>query len=106
MAVSSEKTIITTVKTWLFPTVFTMFSYMLYDDIKEIKADVKTLLTQVASDHTEVLNLKESILHLNNRVFSLNVPVNNNNLPLFPITEEKTLATLPQNNDDIKKKNI
>ena len=45
MATASEKSLINTVKVWLFPSVITVMSYMLYDDIKEIKADVKKLLT-------------------------------------------------------------
>jgi hypothetical protein len=104
---SFEKNTIATVKTWLFPTLFTMFSYMLYDDIKEIKSDVKILLTKSASDHTEIINLKENILNINKKVFSINNISSNNkkNYPFNSIKYVKLLGVIP---DDkyYKKRNI
>lgn len=107
MNTTFEKNIITTVKTWLFPTIFTMFSYMLYDNIKEIKSDVKILLTQSASDHTEIENLKQNVTNLNNKVFALNSvsPHSDNKYPFSSKEYKKTLAIIP---DDkyYKKRNL
>ena len=69
MAISTEKSVINSIKSWLFPSVVTILSYVLYEDIKEIKADVKQLLAQSASDHTEIINLKSQVNTLNTKVF-------------------------------------
>jgi len=69
MSVSTEKSVISSVKSWLFPSIVTILSYVLYEDIKEIKSDVKQLLSQSASDHTEIINLKSQVEVLNTKVF-------------------------------------
>lgn len=107
MATSSEKSVLNTVKVWLFPSVITVMSYMLYEDIKEIKADVKQLLTQAAADHNEIINLKENVTNLNNKVFAFSTHRNNNdNYPLFPEELKTVVALIHQDSNKyyIKKK--
>lgn len=100
MATTSEKSILTTVKVWLFPTVITVMSYMLYDDIKEIKSDVKKLLTQSASDHTEIENLKQNVTNLNNKVFVM-TPVKDKSE--FPINVDFIKTPVALIHDDSNK---
>lgn len=84
MSVSTEKSVINSVKSWLFPSMIGILSYVVYDDIKEIKSDVKQLLSQSAADHTEIINLKSQVEVLNTKVFvySKDNP-KDKNLPLY-----------------------
>lgn len=107
MATAPEKSLINTVKVWLFPSVITVMSYMLYDDIKEIKADVKKLLTQSASDHTEIENLKQNITNLNNKVFVMTPVKDKSEIPIFPDGIKTPVALIHEDSNKyyIKKRN-
>ena len=94
MATIKETSLINTIKVWLFPSIITIISYMLYNDITEIKSDVKKLLTQSASDHTEILNLKDNISLINNKVFAETPYSNKHNLPVYPMTIKTPIALL------------
>ena len=102
-----EKSLINTVKVWLFPSVLTVMSYMLYDDIKEIKSDVKILLTQSASDHTEIENLKQNVTNLNNKVFAMTPVKDKSEFPIFPDSIKIPLAIIHEDSNKyyIKKRN-
>jgi hypothetical protein len=84
---------------------------MLYDDIKEIKTDVKQLLAQSAADHVEIMNLKEETNTLHNKVFALNTfsIINKTNdkeqPPYIPDTCVNTLITLVDDKRYFKKSN-
>jgi hypothetical protein len=111
MASVSQNALLTTVKSWLFPTVLSILALMLYDDIKEIKTDVKQLLAQSAADHVEIMNLKEETNTLHNKVFALNTfsiinKTNNKEQPPYiPDTCVNTLITLVDNKRYFKKSN-
>ena len=99
MSVFTEKSVINSVKSWLFPSMVGILSYVLYDDIKEIKSDVKQLLAQSAADHTEIINLKSQVDALNTKVFvysnsnpkDKNIPFyNQNNKLLFVNQNDET----------------
>ena len=98
MSVSTEKSVISSVKSWLFPSMVGILSYVLYDDIKEIKSDVKQLLAQSAVDHTEIINLKSQVDALNTKVF---VYSNNNpkdkNIPFY--NQNNKLLFVNQNDE-------
>ena len=111
MASIPQNAILTTVKSWLFPTILSILALMLYDDIKEIKTDVKQLLAQSAADHVEIINLKEETNTLHNKVFALNTfsIINKTNdkeqPPYIPDTCVNTLITLDDNKKYFKKAN-
>jgi hypothetical protein len=111
MASVPQNALLTTVKSWLFPTVLSILALMLYDDIKEIKTDVKQLLAQSAADHVEIMNLKEETNTLHNKVFALNTfsIINKTNdkeqPPYIPDTCVNTLITLVDNKKYFKKSN-
>jgi hypothetical protein len=111
MASVPQNALLTTVKSWLFPTVLSILALMLYDDIKEIKTDVKQLLAQSAADHVEIMNLKEETNTLHNKVFALNTfsiinKTNNKEQPPYiPDTCVNTLITLVDNKRYFKKSN-
>lgn len=57
------------VKVWIFPTLVSVLGMLLYQEIKEIKSDVKALLAQSNIDKTRIDNLerflyKESSTHV------------------------------------------
>jgi hypothetical protein len=111
MASIPQNALLTTVKSWLFPTVLSILALMLYDDIKEIKTDVKQLLAQSAADHVEIMNLKEEANTLHNKVFALNTfsiiqkPNNKEKSPYIPDTCVNTLITLVDDKRYFKKSN-
>lgn len=111
MASVPQNALLTTVKSWLFPTVLSILALMLYDDIKEIKTDVKQLLAQSAADHVEIMNLKEETNTLHNKVFALNTfsIINKTNdkeqPPYIPDTCVNTLITLVDDKRYFKKSN-
>jgi len=112
MASIPQNALLTTVKSWLFPTVLSILALMLYDDIKEIKTDVKQLLAQSAADHVEIMNLKEETNTLHNKVFAINtfsiINTNDNNKeksPYIPDTCVNTLITLVDDKRYFKKSN-
>lgn len=98
MAVSTEKSVINSVKTWLFPTLVSVLSYVLYEDIKEIKSDVKQLLAQSASDHTEIINLKSQVNVLNTKVFVYSTNDHKDNR--FPLYDQENKLLFTNQNDE------
>lgn len=103
MATPNEKTVLSTVKTWLFPSVMSFLALVLYDDIKEIKSDVKRLLAQSAADHVEIINLKSQVNALNGKVFAYNS--DRDNKPPVQDTFNKVYAILTQENKNDEEKN-
>lgn len=69
MAISNEKNLVNTLKLYIFPTLVTILSFMIWRDITELKSDVKMLLAQSNIDKTEIENLKKNVELLNNQIF-------------------------------------
>ena len=106
MATASDKSMLNTVKVWLFPSVLSILCVMLYDDIREIKSDVKQLLAQAASDHTEIINLKSQVNLIDNKVFTFNSPKDSDKNKFPPSLVRTDIALIHQDNNklNIKKK--
>lgn len=49
------------VKAWLFPVLLTVFGAYIWQDIKEIKSDVKALMQQSSIDKTRIDNLERQV---------------------------------------------
>jgi len=49
------------VKAWLFPVLLTVFGAYIWQDIKEIKSDVKQLMQQSSIDKTRIDNLERQV---------------------------------------------
>jgi len=66
-----ENTSIQTIKVWIFPTLLSILAMMIWNDVNEIKADVKALMAQSNIDKTRIDNLERIIykktasLHIN-----------------------------------------
>lgn len=49
------------IKAWLFPAVITVLAGIIWNDVKEIKSDVKALMAQSNIDKTRIDNLERVI---------------------------------------------
>ena len=56
-----ENTSIQSFKTWIFPTLVSILAMMIWNDVNEIKADVKALMAQSNIDKTRIDNLERAI---------------------------------------------
>jgi hypothetical protein len=56
-----ENSNIQTIKVWVFPTLVSILAMMIWNDVNEIKADVKALMAQSAIDKTRIDNLERAV---------------------------------------------
>jgi hypothetical protein len=68
-------------KIWIFPTLVSILAMMIWNDVSEIKADVKALMAQSNIDKTRIDNLERQIYK---------TPVTS--LPLVPFKSEEPKA--------------
>ena len=83
---------ITQIKAWLFPSVITLLASIIWNDVQEIKADVKALMAQSNIDKTRIDNLERLI-------YKSTEPIKTSFNDL-----DRAMAILPNNNFEIKKK--
>lgn len=76
------RTAIENIKIWLFPSVISLLAAVIWQDVNEIKSDVKALIAQSAADKTRIDNLEKQIESLNTKVFM--GETSSNNLPNIP----------------------
>lgn len=48
-------------KVWVFPSIVSILAMMIWNDVNEIKADVKQLMTQSSIDKTRIDNLERQV---------------------------------------------
>ena len=68
-----ENTNIQTLKVWVFPTLVSILAMMIWNDVNEIKADVKALMAQSAIDKTRIDNLERAVF--GNKTGNTNFPM-------------------------------
>jgi hypothetical protein len=94
---TKENPSIATFKVWIFPSLVSLVSLLIWNDVNEIKADVKALMAQSNIDKTRIDNL-ERIVYKANAV----------NFPSFPPLPEseltKRVAILPKEEEIYAKK--
>lgn len=71
-----DTTVVSSFKIWLFPTMVSIIGVLIWQEISEIKSDVKALLAQSNIDKTRIDNL-ERVLY--------NKPVSKSENPTAPI---------------------
>jgi len=78
------------VKLWIFPSLVSVIGLFIYQEIKEVKADVKQLLTQSSVNKTRIDNLEREVF----KTTSVSYPY----MPVeIPQPEKPTReATLPE----------
>jgi len=83
-----ETTSIAAFKVWIFPTLVSLVSLLIWNDVNEIKSDVKSLMAQSNIDKTRIDNLERQLFKA-----SITLP-----LPSIPKKEEEiTYAVLVDN---------
>jgi hypothetical protein len=70
MATTGQKSnILNSLKIYLFPTLVTILSTMIWRDVTELRTDVKMLLAQSNVDKTRIDNLQKEVQMLQQKVF-------------------------------------
>jgi hypothetical protein len=58
---TKETPSIATFKVWIFPTLVSLVSLLIWNDVNEIKSDVKSLMAQSNIDKTRIDNLERQL---------------------------------------------
>lgn len=87
---TKENPSIAAFKVWIFPTLVSLVSLLIWNDVNEIKADVKALIAQSNIDKTRIDNLERLVYK------------NSANIPHVPFNEEMDIkanayAVIPEN---------
>jgi hypothetical protein len=80
---------ISQVKTWLFPSIITVLAAIIWNDVQEIKSDVKALMAQSNIDKTRIDNLERDVYKT----------VTNHSDQVPPIVLAKLEGILPKNKE-------
>ena len=92
-----ESPAIAAFKVWVFPSLVSIVSLMIWNDVNEIKADVKALMAQSNIDKTRIDNLERQMYK------QASLPEKSDD----PINERyQTYAVLPSNETKFKTKKI
>jgi hypothetical protein len=81
-------------KAYLFPTVISIMSIMIWHDVSEMKADIKQLIVQSNVDKTRIDNLERQIYKT-----GLRVPTPPSKLPL-QVDMRQVVAIKPDEDDE------
>lgn len=100
-----ENPSIITFKTWIFPSLVSILGMMIWQDVNEIKADVKALMAQSNIDKTRIDNLERTLYSTKQQpVVSLSIPTPPNKLP-SQIFYHEMVAIKPNHDDEDNRKN-
>jgi len=88
-----ENTNIQAFKVWVFPSLLSILAMMIWNDVNEIKADVKALMAQSNIDKTRIDNLERIIYKK-----TASLPIDKPNKELV----FESFAILPSNRKTIK----
>jgi hypothetical protein len=80
---------ISQVKAWLFPSIITVLAAIIWNDVQEIKSDVKVLMAQSNIDKTRIDNLERNVYKT----------VTNHSDQVPPIVLAKLEGILPKNKE-------
>lgn len=80
---STNSSIVNSVKVWIFPGMITVMSAMIWHDVRSMQDDVKSLLAQSNIDKTNIANVERRVTNLEQAVFftKSQKTANNNNKP-------------------------
>ena len=98
---STNPSIVNSVKVWLFPGMLTVMSAMIWHDVRSLQDDVKLVLAQSNIDKTNISNMEQRVTNLEQAVFLTKKTANNNNKPKPTFSEVH--AVLVKEDDDENK---
>ena len=61
-------------KVWVFPTLVSLISLLIWNDVNEIKSDVKLLMAQSNIDKTRIDNIERQLFKTSNTIPSPFIP--------------------------------
>jgi hypothetical protein len=100
---STNPSIVNSVKVWLFPGMLTVMSAMIWHDVRSLQDDVKLVLAQSNIDKTNIANMEQRVTNLEQAVFfSKTQKTTNNNKPK-PIFSEVHAVLVKEDDDDENK---
>jgi hypothetical protein len=85
------------IKVWIFPSLVSLVSLLIWSDVNEIKSDLKILMALSNIDKTRIDNL-ERVVYKTAASFPTNIPVK----PMV----FKNVATLPNNKFNIENEKV
>jgi hypothetical protein len=85
------------IKVWIFPSLVSLVSLLIWSDVNEIKSDVKMLMAQSNVDKTRIDNL-ERVVYKTATSFP-------NSVPVTPMVF-KNVAALPNNKFNIENEKV
>jgi len=85
------------VKVWIFPSLVSLVSLLIWSDVTEIKADLKVLMAQSNIDKTRIDNLERQVYKT-----AASFPTN---IPVKPMVF-KNVAILPNNKFNIENEKV
>jgi hypothetical protein len=77
------------IKAWLFPSIITVLAAIIWNDVQEIKSDVKVLMAQSNIDKTRIDNLERNVYKT----------VTNHSDQVPPIVLARVEGVLPKNKE-------
>ena len=77
------------IKAWLFPSIITVLAAIIWNDVQEIKSDVKALMAQSNIDKTRIDNLERNVYKT----------VTNHSDQVPPIVLARVEGILPKNKE-------
>lgn len=92
---------LTQFKSWIFPGLVSILGMMIWNDVTEIKADVKALMAQSNIDKTRIDNLERQVY----KTTSYKVPFPFDNLPKDSIARPVAIMN-KEEDDDVDNKDV
>ncbi len=91
-------------KNWIFPGLVSILGMMIWQDVSEIKSDVKALMAQSNIDKTRIDNLERAVYTNKQHSVSIRIPHPPNKLP-SQVFYHEMVAIKPDHDEEIKRIN-
>jgi hypothetical protein len=80
-------------KVWIFPTLVSLVSLLIWNDVNEIKSDVKLLMAQSNIDKTRIDNLERQLFKASNTLPSPSIPKKEEEITYAVLVDNKIKFT-------------
>lgn len=94
---ATENSSIAAFKVWIFPSLVSIVSILIWNDVNEIKADIKILMAQSNIDKTRIDNIERELFK------RASLPENSDNQEDIPF---QLVAVIPNNKYNIVKNEL
>ncbi len=91
----NSSNILKEVKSWITPALLSFVSMMLYENMQEMKSDIKLLLNQSAQDKVRIDNLETRFLRIEDQLYNKKTREAKFELPDFVLYREEQKKIKP-----------